>query len=101
MRVLLRLLLAAVAAAAVLAYGTAGHGLPQMKSHEGMAGSAIGLCLLLVSVVVIITVPRSEVPRRFLQALALAVAAPTAAFALAPLDARARASPRVLQRFRN
>lgn len=99
MRLPLRSVFAAAAAAAVLAYGAAGHGLPQMSSHEGMAGSTIGLCFLLVTVVGLVALPRPEGPARPTRMLVVETPAP--APALAPLDARARASPSALQRFRN
>jgi hypothetical protein len=94
----IRSLLAATAVAAVLAYGVFGHGVPQM-SHEGMAGVAAGLCVLLVTVLPFLALPKPE-------ARDLVVAGDTgpgyaASAMLPPLDAKARASPRVLQRFRN
>jgi hypothetical protein len=96
----LRSLVAAAAAAAVLTYGLAGHGLPQVNSHEGMAESTLGLCVLLVTVVGLVAVPRphgSPLPTRAVRAFPLTAAAP----ARRPDDARARASPSALQRFRN
>ena len=99
MRAPLRSWLAAAVVAAVLAYGVGGHGLPQMSSHEGMAGAAIGLCLLLVNVLSIVALSRPEGRRQ--QIRAIAVEAPTAPPTPAPLDAKARASPSALQRFRN
>jgi hypothetical protein len=99
MPVPLRSLLAAAVVAAVLAYGAAGHGLPQVSTHEGMAGSTIGLCLLLVTVLGLIAMPRAEGPPQPIRALA--VPAPAPAPAPTALDARARASPSALQRFRN
>jgi hypothetical protein len=95
----LRSLLAAAVVAAVLAYGAAGHGLPQVSTHEGMVGSTTGLCLLLVTVLGLIAMPRAEGPPRPVRAIG--VPAPDATPVLAPLDARARASPSSLQRFRN
>jgi hypothetical protein len=94
----LRSLLAGAAAAAVLAYGGAGHALPDVNSHEGMAGSTLGLCLLLVTVLGLTALPRPERPRTI---RALALIMPVAVHRAAPLDARARASPSALQRFRN
>jgi hypothetical protein len=99
MRATLRSLLAALAAAAVLAYVAAGHGLPQIASHDGMAGSTIGLCLLLVSIIGLIAPPLCAVRPQPLRTFAFPP--PAAASVLPRLDARARASPRVLQRFRN
>ncbi len=52
-----RSLLAATAVAAVLSYGLAGHGLPQMSSHDGMAGAAAGLCLLLATALGFAAIP--------------------------------------------
>jgi hypothetical protein len=99
MRVPLRSWLAGAAAAAVLAYGAAGHGLPQPTSHEGMAGSTVGLCLLLVAVLGIVVLPRPGERPRPIRASTLP--GPKAAPPPRPLDARERASPIFLQRFRN
>jgi hypothetical protein len=97
MAVTARSLLAGIAAATVLAYAAAGHGLPQVSSHDGMAGSTIGLCLLLVTVLGLVAVPRPPGrPRRF---HGHPVPAPRATPAPAPPDGRARASPSALQRF--
>jgi hypothetical protein len=95
----IRSLLAVTAVAAVLSYGLSGHGLPQMSSHDGMAGAAAGLCLLLATALVFAAVPKPASPRTPLlrEAAPIAIAAPPDA----PLDGRARASPRALQRFRN
>jgi hypothetical protein len=94
----IRSLLAATAVAAVLAYGVSGHGLPQM-GHDDMAGAVAGLCLLLVTVLPLV------VMRRPASRDALVAAERTleqiAAPPIPPLDARARASPRALQRFLN
>jgi len=94
----IRPLLAAIAVAAVLVYGLSGHGMPQM-GHDGMAGAAAGLCLLLATAVAYAAAPKppAHYPR---------VVEGTAAFYVpaapgAPLDGRARASPVALQRFRN
>jgi hypothetical protein len=94
----IRSLLAATAVAAVLAYGLFGHGVPQM-SHDGMAGVAAGLCILLVAALPYLALPKPE-------ARDLVIGADTGpsyatSAMLSPLDAKARASPRVLQRFRN
>ena len=95
----LRSLLAATAVAAVLAYGLGGHGLPQMSSHDGMAGAAAGLCLLLAAVLGVGAMRRPEShhtpAERDVAPIAVAPPPP------APLDGRARASPAVLQRYRN
>jgi len=99
MRTRLRVALATTAAAGVLAYAVAGHGLPQTSSHEGMAGSTIGLCLLLVTVVGSVATIRPARPAQRLRPISLL--APEAAPAPEPLDARSRASPSTLQRFRN
>ena len=93
-----RALLAAIVVAAVLSYGLSGHGLQQV-SHEGMSGVAVGLCLLFVTALAL-AAPRRAEPHR------PAVAAELVAVYVGPapgprLDARARASPSVLQRFRN
>jgi hypothetical protein len=99
MRLPLRSMLAATAAATVLAYGVAGHSVPQVSSHEGMAGSMTGLCLLLVTVLGLVALPLpAERPR---QIRPVAVPFGDAVILPSPLDARARASPSSLQRFRN
>jgi hypothetical protein len=92
----IRSLLAATAIAGVLAYGFAGHGLPQI-SHEGMAGA--GLCLLLAAALGRATAPKPEAHHPIL----VAEAAPTYLDPppYPPLDGRARASPNALQRFLN
>ena len=94
----IRPLLAAAAVAAVLADGLSGHGLPQL-SHDGMAGAAAGLCLLLATAVAYAAAPRPapHPPAVVADAAPARVAAP----ASPPLDGRARASPIALQRFRN
>jgi hypothetical protein len=99
MRVQLRWSLAAIAVAAVLAYGTAGHGVSEIGSHEGMAGSAVGLCLLLVTVLGRLLVPRLQIPPRPLRTAALAM--PAMPLLRTRPDGRSRASPIALQRFRN
>lgn len=95
----IRSLLATTAVAAVLSYGLSGHGLPQMSSHDGMAGAAAGFCLLLVTVLGSVGMPKPDayVPAVFTDALqSYAYPAPRP-----PVDGRARASPSILQRFRN
>jgi hypothetical protein len=92
-------LLAAIAVAAVLLYGLAGHGLPQMSSHDGMAGGAAGLCLLLATVLGYAAAPKPEAHAAAVTTQGLQAAAGLAP--LAPMDGRARASPSALQRFRN
>lgn len=57
-RARIRPLLAATAVAAVLAYGLSGHALPQKSGHDGMAGAATGLCLLLVTVLGLAAAPK-------------------------------------------
>jgi hypothetical protein len=93
-----RSLLAVTAVAAVLSYGLSGHGLPQMSSHDGMAGAAAGLCLLLATALVC-----AALPTRAHHTPVLGEAAPVALGSAPrpPLDGRARASPSALQRFRN
>lgn len=95
----IRSLLAATAVAAVLSYGLSEHSLPQMSSHDGMAGAAAGLCLLLVTVLGYIAAPKPQAPRP------VVVAEATPGYLepppRPPLDGRARASPSALQRFRN
>jgi hypothetical protein len=94
-----RSLFAATAIAAVLSYGLPGHALPQMSSHDGMAGAAAGLCLLFATALAFAATPKPDVPRTPLlrESAPIAVASPPGA----PLDGRARASPSALQRFRN
>ena len=94
-----RSLLAATAVAAVLAYGFGGHALPQMNSHDGMAGAAAGLCLLLAAALgaAAIRRPESHLTRAVRVAAPIAVPPPPPT----PLEGRARASPAALQRFRN
>jgi hypothetical protein len=94
-----RSLAAATAVGAVLAYGLAGHALPEMSSHDGMAGAAAGLCLLLGTAIAFTATPKPDMPRRLLlpRAAPIMLGRPPAA----PLDGRARASPSALQRFRN
>jgi hypothetical protein len=95
----IRPLLAATAVAAVLSYGLSGHGLPQMSSHDGMAGAAGGFCLLLVTVLGCTATPKPDThhPAAVADALPSYFDPP----ARPPLDGRARASPSALQRFRN
>lgn len=95
----IRPLLAATAVAAVLSYGLSGHGLPQMSSHDGMAGAATGLCLLLATALAYAAVPKPQ-PH---QPTLVANTAPNyvGPQPRPPLDCRARASPSTLQRFRN
>ena len=91
-----RSLVAAIAVSAVILYGLAGHGLPHMNGQEGMAA---GLCLLLMTVLGYIAVPKPEVPRK-----AMVTAGPRARGRLPappPAEGRARASPVAPQRFRN
>lgn len=94
-----RSLLAATAVVAVLSYGLSGHGLPQTSSHDGMAGAAAGLCLLLATALVFAAMAKPDAP----QTAPLREAAPIAGGRPPdpPLDGRARASPSALQRFRN
>jgi hypothetical protein len=94
-----RSLLAATAVAAVLSYAVAGHGVPQMSSHDGMAGTAAGLCLLLATALAFTAMPRPELEHAPVagEAVAIVVDSPPPA----PPDGRGRASPAALQRFRN
>jgi hypothetical protein len=94
-----RSLLAATAVAAVLSYGLSGHGLPQMSSHDGMAGAAAGLCLLLATALAFAAMPTPGAHHT--PVLREAAPAAVSAAPRTPLDGRARASPSVLQRFRN
>jgi hypothetical protein len=94
-----RSLLAATAVAAVLSYGLSGHALPQMSSHDGMAGAAAGLCLLLATVLGYVAAPKSQAHRPALVTAAEPIYAGPEMHS--PLDGRARASPSALQRFRN
>jgi len=94
----IRPLLAATAASAVLSYGLFGHGLPQLSTHDDMAGAA-GLCLLLVTVLGFAPSPKPEGQHpAVVEDLAPTYVSPASR---PPLDGRARASPSTLQRFRN
>jgi hypothetical protein len=95
----IRTLLAATAVAAILSYGFFGHALPQMSSHDDMAGATAGLCLLLVTVLGYVAGPKPETHGvALIPGVAPSYVGP---HARPPLDARARASPSALQRFRN
>jgi hypothetical protein len=91
--------LAATAVVAVLSYGLTGHGLPEMVSHDGIAGATAGLCLLLVTVLGLAAAPKPETNHAAVvtDAVPWFVDPPPPP----PLDGRARASPSALQRFRN
>lgn len=93
-----RSLLAAVAVSAVLAHGLSGHGLAQI-SQDDMAAVGAGLCLILVVVLPGLAVRRADV--RPTGVVAAFVGRPVAPEPSRPLDARERASPPALQRFRN
>lgn len=95
----IRSVLSATAAAAVLSYSLSGHGLPQLDSHDGMAGATAGLCLLLATVLVYVAAPTPAVRTVFVATHGSP--ARSSAPPLPPLDGRARASPAALQRFRN
>lgn len=98
-RARVRPLLAATAVAAILAYGFAGHSLPQMSSHDGMAGATAGLCLLLATGFAYAAAPKPQAH----EPIPVVDGAPSyvGPQPRPPLDGRARASPRTLQRFRN
>lgn len=92
-------MLAAIAVAGVLSYGLLGHGLSQVSGHDGMIGASAGLCLLLVTVLGYAATPKPEAPHpAVVENLARPYMGPPPR---PPLDARARASPSALQRFRN
>lgn len=99
MSLALRSLLAGVAAAALLAYGAAGHLVAAPSSHDDMAGSALGLCLLLVTILGITRLKPPQQPATSARFTPRPL--PPLNLAIGPLDRRARASPRVLQRFLN
>ena len=95
----MRTLILAIVVAALLLYGASGHGPHQMSTDEGMAGAVAGLCLLLFTVLgsaVRTRIPTNDEPRR---AEAVLVT-PTRPVQIA-VDRRARASPSILQRFRD
>jgi hypothetical protein len=94
-----RSLLATTAVAAVLSYGLSGHSLPQMSSHDGMAGAAAGICLLLATALAFVATPRPDAQPSPVVSEPTPLAVPSPPDA--PLDGRARASPRTLERFRN
>lgn len=92
----IRSVVAATAVAAVLSYGMVAHA-PPMSSHDAM-GVVAGLCILLVGSLSFATVHMPE------QHAAVAPGARPGYVEPPqdpPLDARTRASPRALQRFRN
>lgn len=91
-------MLACLAVACVLAYGLAGHGLPTAGAHDGMAGVAAGLCALFLTSVLVSRRRPAAPTARVAHGTRLA---PTPACRPATVDVRARASPAVLQRFRN
>lgn len=93
-----RSLLAATAVAAVLAHGLSGHGMPQLVDDD-MAKVAAGFCLLLVTVLTVTAAPNPEAGERPGIVALPSIHVPRAAHAMP--DARSRASPRALQRFRN
>ena len=94
-----RSLVVTIAVSVVVLYLLAGHGLLHVNGPEGMAGAAASLCLVLVTVLGCIAVPKPEELRN-----SVATASATALGRLPeppPVDGRARASPAALQRFRN
>jgi hypothetical protein len=95
----IHLQLATTAVAAVLFYGLSGHSVPQVSSHDDMAGAAAGLCLLLVTVLGYVATPKPQAHER----VVVADAAPgyVEPSPRPPLSGRARASPSTLWRFRN
>jgi hypothetical protein len=94
-----RTLLAATAVAAVLSYGLFGHGPRQMGSHDGVAGAAAGLCLLLAAALGFAAMPKPQTHQpRLNTEVAPSYVGPQPR---PPLDGKARASPSTLQRFRN
>jgi hypothetical protein len=99
MRLPIRAVLACAAMWAILAYGAAGHGVPKVASHDGMAGATVGLCMLLVTVVALTGVQPPHAP--LLRTTTLAHRTIKLLEVGPRIDARARASPSVLQRFRN
>jgi hypothetical protein len=94
-----RSLMAATAIAAVLSHGLSGHGLPQVSSHDDVAGAAAGVCLLLASALVFTVMPTPRRGRTAVLRKAVPIAVSSAP--RVPLDGRSRASPSVLERFRN
>jgi hypothetical protein len=68
-------------------------------NHEGMAGAAAGLCLLLVTVLSHVFVPKGET--RHPSVVADLTPSYVAIPRISPRDTGARASPSVLQRFQN
>ena len=90
---------ATIAVSVVVLYLLAGHGLLHANVPEGMTGAAASLCLVLVTVLGCIAVPKPEELRN-----SVATASLTGLGSLLeppPADGRARASPVALQRFRN
>ena len=95
----IRALLAATAVAAVLLYALSGHG-PAHVSHEGMSSAAAALCLLVATAVACAATPKPR-PQEPLVVADVRTTYGHAPPHGPPLDARARASPIALQRFRN
>jgi hypothetical protein len=95
----MRPLLAATVIVATMAYGLSGHGLSQMSAHDGMAGAAASLCLLLATALAYTAIPKPMVQHRAVatEATSRYIGPPHRP----PLDGRARASPSALQCFRN
>jgi hypothetical protein len=94
----IRALLAATALTSILAYSVSAHGVSLM-SHDGMAGAAAGLCLLLVTLLAYPAAPRPQASRFRVVTRAEPVSGDPERGPL--IDGRARASPIRLQRFRN
>ena len=89
---------AVTAIAAMLLYGLAGHATHEMSTDDGMAGAVAGLCLLLVTVLGCVAIPRFGADREF-RRVGLRASNPRPA--PPSMDRRARASPSTLQRFLN
>jgi hypothetical protein len=94
-----RSLLAVLAAASIIGYGIGGHALPMVESHDGMAGAGAGLCLLLAVGVACAVALRPQAQSFPVPLAALPITVDRVRERV--VDQRARASPVVLQRFRN
>ena len=92
-----RPLLAAAAVVAVLSYGLSDHDFHHMGGHDGIAGAAV--CLLFATALAFARAPAPSAAHTRLLPRAWANGAATAP--RTAIDARARASPSALQRFRN
>ena len=96
-----RRLLAILAVASVLLYVGGGHSAGTMAAaHDDMAGAEAGICLVLVTLLIVAAVPQRPGQQTPLHAFAPASSHAGSDTRRRP-DGRSRASPIRLQRFRN